>query len=256
VQGPDSAGHLDTYTITSDYQKSPCKLYVLLPDKFDKARQYKVLYVLPVNKAPSASGIFEVRKLGLANKYDVICVGPDFTGTPWYGDNPDIPNARNDTYLPDVIVPFIDKTYPTLAKPEGRLLVGFSKSGIGSVTLLLRYPELFGRAGAWDAPLILPHAKEEYFGSEENFQANYFLPTLLKKRLAMLKGQPARIAIVGYGLFETDTNEAHKLMNDLGVPHYFDNAIKRQHDWSTGWMGPLVEALMADDMTKAKPAEK
>jgi enterochelin esterase-like enzyme len=267
VEGPSTANHIDTYTITSDYQEKPCKLYVLLPDNFDKAKKYKVLYILPVNKAPSASGVIEARKLGLANKYDIICVGPDYSTVPWYGDNPGNPKVRYLSYVPEVIVPFIDKTYPTVAKAEGRMLMGFSKSGIGVLTLLARYPEMFGRAGAWDTPLMLDETKEDwfygskekflgYYGTEENFKANYILPSLWKENAATLKSQPARVAIVGYGDFKEDTAAAHKLLDELGIPHYYDNAIGREHDWSSGWMETMVTALMSPDMTKAKPAEK
>ena len=84
IKGPERKGGLDVYHIDSDYQASPASLYVLLPDRLDPAKRYKVLYVLPA-WGPSNDGILEARKLNLANKYDVICVGPDYVecaGTP------------------------------------------------------------------------------------------------------------------------------------------------------------------------------
>ena len=94
-------------------------------------------------------------------------------GTAIIADNPKI---RYDSYLPDVIVPFIDKTYPTIARSEGRLLVGFSKSGMGSVSLLLRHPEVFGRAGSWDG-CLLDNDRPEFYGSKENFWPTITSPT-------------------------------------------------------------------------------
>jgi esterase/lipase superfamily enzyme len=251
VLGPEKTDGFETYVVTSDYQEKPCKLYVLLPDKCDKTKPHKVLFVLPA-WAPSRDGMVEAKKLDLANKHNIICVGPDFASMPWYVDHPEEPRVRYDSYLPDVVVPFIDKTYPTLAKPEGRLLVGFSKSGLGAVSLLLRHPEVFSRAGSWDGILIMDN-RPEFYGSNEHYLANYHMPTLLNKRAALLKEQPARLAITGYGIasFEKSTEDVHKLLGKLQIPHYFDNSVQRRHEWQSGWLGPLVDVLMTDDMTKA-----
>jgi hypothetical protein len=259
VEGPERMDGVEVYTITSAYQETPCAVQVLLPDKFDKARQYKLLYVLPIDKVRRSGrgavvfdgGIREAQRLDLANKHGIICVEPHFSGMPWFGDNPDNPKVRNDSYLPDVIVPFIDRTFPTVAKPEGRILAGFSKSGIGAVSLLLRHPEVFGRAGSWDAPLMEDHTRTEYYGPQENFMKHYYIPDLLSLRADMLKDQPARIAIAGLGW--GDTVKAHQLMEQLKIPHYCDDSLKGRHEWPSGWLEPLVEVLMADDMTKAKP---
>ena len=48
----------------------------------------------------------------------------------------------------------IEQHYPARADRDGRLLVGFSKSGWGAYSLLLRHPDRFGKAAAWDAPLM------------------------------------------------------------------------------------------------------
>ncbi|HEY3787861.1 MAG TPA: alpha/beta hydrolase-fold protein [Urbifossiella sp.] len=71
-----------------------------------------------------------------------------------------------------VFVPFIDKTYPVRAEAGGRLLLGFSKSGWGAYSLRMRHPDLFGKAAAWDAPLI-----------QENFDA-YRSPNCSRARPA------------------------------------------------------------------------
>lgn len=251
VEGPEKKDGFDTYVITSDYQAAPCELHVLLPSDFDSAKRYKVLYVLPA-WAPSKDGIVEARKLGLADKYDIICVGPEFAGMPWYADNPDNPRVRNESYLTDVVVPFVDKTYPTTAEAEGRVLVGFSKSGIGAVTLLLCHPEMFGRAGAWDAPLMEDRTRPEYYGTQDDFTKNYYIPNLLVAAVDTLAGKPARIAITGNGW--GGTAGAHKLMESLGIPHYCDETLTGDHAWGSGWLAPLVEVLMADDMVKGAPA--
>jgi hypothetical protein len=57
----------------------------------------------------------------------------------------------------------------------GLLLLGFSKSGWGALfSLLLRHPDVFGKAAAWDAPLVMDspgrHGNGDIFGTPENFE--------------------------------------------------------------------------------------
>jgi enterochelin esterase-like enzyme len=254
VSGPEkSRDGLHTYVLTSDYQARPCKVYVLLPDRFEPKTKYKVLYILPA-WTPSKEGILEAKKLNLHNQHNLICVVMDFSTMPWYADHPDNPKMRYDSYLPDIIIPFIDTTFPTLAAPSGRILIGFSKSGLGAVTLLLRHPEVFGRAGSWDGILIMDN-RPEFFGPRAHYLENYYVPNLLARRAALLKGQPARLAIVGYGIrsFEKLTEDTHKLLDKHGIPHYYENGTQRKHEWGSGWFAPLVQVLMADDMAKVLP---
>jgi hypothetical protein len=243
---------LEIWVITSDYQEMPCKLFVLLPDKLDRTKQYKVLYVLPAlagGGGDPVDGMLEARKLDLANKFNILCVGPGFSRMPWYADSDSNPHFRYDSYLPDVVVPFIDKTYPTIAKPEGRLLIGFSKSGLGSVSLLVRHPDVFGRAGAWDAPLTQTN-RPEFYCSDAYFKTNYSIPTLLKEKAELFVGKPARFAMAGRGF--GGIAPVHQLMEQLKIPHYCDEGLVGNHAWNSGWLAPLVEVLMSDDMTKAK----
>jgi hypothetical protein len=242
----------DAYLITSDYQEKPCKVWVLLPDGLDAKKKHKVVYFLPAEGVGDYLGLREAKKRDIANKYDVICVNPDFSRMPWYGDNPDDSKIRYDSYLTDVIVPFVDKTYPTNASAEGRITIGFSKSGIGAVSLLLRHPDIFGRAGAWDAPLMESDNHSEYYGSEENFKRNYYIPDLVKKDAEMLRGEPARIAVSGVG-FSEGTIPFHKELDELGIPHFCDATWVGTHAWESGWVEPLVSVLMSEDMTQAKP---
>ena len=70
-----------------------------------------------------------------------------------------------------VVVPFVEKSYPVPAKCDSRLLLGFSKSGWGAWSLLLRHPDVFGRAAAWDAPLMMDrfgkYGTSPIFGSQK-----------------------------------------------------------------------------------------
>jgi len=189
----------------------------------------------------------------LHNKHQLICVYPTFSHLPWYADHPSDPQIRQESYFLRVVLPAIERRYPTLAEPEGRLLVGFSKSGWGAFSLLLRHPEVFGRAAAWDAPLTVerpvPFGMGGIFGDQENFE-KYRITRLLEQRADQLarpsrSNQAPRLALLGYDNFRQHHVAAHERMDALKIPHIYRDGPKRKHHWQSGWLpeavGPIAE---------------
>jgi hypothetical protein len=120
------------HKVESPHQDRTTTIRVLLPKKLDK--RHRVVYVLPVEAGDGKAygdGLAEVKKHGLHDKYGLVCVAPTFARLPWYADHPSDPKLAQESHLLKVVLPFVEKTYPVLAKPEGRLLLGFSKSGWG-----------------------------------------------------------------------------------------------------------------------------
>lgn len=251
IVGPArSSDGLITYTVTSEYLAKPNAVEVLLPDKVDPAKRYPVLYVLPVNAAGQdkwGNGMAEARRQDVHNQYGLICVAPGFDSLPWYADHPTDTAIRQEAYLLKVVLPLIESRHPALAEPRGRLLVGFSKSGWGAFSLLLRHPDVFGRAAAWDAPLMMTTPTKfgtpDIFATQETFDA-YRIDRLLERRAEALKAGPPRLILMGYGNFPADTVKTHEKMIALGIPHVYDNATKRTHDWHSGWFAEAVRRLV------------
>jgi len=244
----DEAGIL-VHTVRSEYQSAPTKIKVLLPSALDKTTPHPVLYVLPVEPMDGVQwgdGLREVRNNDLHNKFSLICVQPTFSDLPWYADHPTNATRRQETYFLKVVVPFIDRTYPTLARPEGRWLLGFSKSGYGSFSLLLRNPALFGKAVAWDAPLMMERPDQygmaDIFGTQENFE-KYRISTLLKQQATSLP-KSVRLIHFGYSNFREHHQLAHKLMEELKIVHQYRDGPKREHSWHSGWLPEAVEMLV------------
>ena len=240
-----------THTIESAYQAGKTEVRVLPPDELEPDRRYPVLYVLPVEAGRGdryGDGLAECKKRNLHNEHGLICVSPTFSHLPWYADHPTDPHIRQETYFLEVVVPLVDEAYPVLAEPEGRLLVGFSKSGWGAFSLLLRHPAAFGRAAAWDAPLMMERPDKygmgPIFGTQENFEM-YRLSELLKQNAAKLGGNP-RLAHLGYANFRGHHQAAHALMTELDVAHRCRDGPKRKHTWHSGWLPEAVEMLLRD----------
>ena len=244
----DESGIL-VHAVQSEYQSAKTKIKVLLPSVLEKGKRYPVLYVLPVEPMDGVrwgDGLLEARRTDLHNKYGMICVQPTFSQTPWYADHPTNAKVRQESYFLKVVVPLIDETYPTLAKRDGRFLVGFSKSGWGAFSLLLRHPDLFNKAAAWDAPLMVEHPDKwgmaDIFGSQENF-GKHQISALLKQRAGELAG-PARLIHFGYGNFREHHQAAHRLMDELKIAHRYQDGPKREHSWDSGWLPDAVQMLV------------
>jgi enterochelin esterase-like enzyme len=100
-------------------------------------------------------GLLEAKRLNLHNLHKAIFVYATFSDVPWYADAVSNQSARQESYFLRDVVPFIERALPAKVEPSNRLLVGFSKSGWGAFSLLLRHPHSFGKAAAWDAPLAM-----------------------------------------------------------------------------------------------------
>ena len=264
---PQFLAHRGTWrhTVESPYVGAPAVVEVLLPDRLDPARRHRVLYVLPVEAGDNSAqftfgdGLMEVRRLDLHNRHGLVCVSPHFDTLPWYGAHSDNPLIRHEDHLTRVVVPLIDQCHPVIARPGGRLLLGFSKSGWGAFTLILRNPGVFGYAASWDAPLMLTEeafgvfGTSGHFGTRENF-ARYLPATLMQDHAAAFRGAE-RLVLTGFAAFGPEPRAryhgpphvvaAHDRMVALGIPHAYNNDIRKHHHWESGWVAPVAELLVA-----------
>jgi hypothetical protein len=256
---------MSSVPIRSRYQLATNVLRILEPAKLPPPNERTILIVLPVEAGLGSSWgdpLEDIRKLGLHDKHGLLVVMPTLTDVPWYADHPKSPGMRQESFIAKAVVPAIDKLYPS-DKPR-RLLLGFSKSGFGAMSLLLRYPELFAGAAVWDAPLMKDapdnYGMETVFATQAVFD-RYRLDHALRERgRIVLKNR--RLVLSGYDHFQDHMQRAHSLMEQLGIAHEFLDGPQRRHHWETGWIGPAVEALLAESPPPApespvvKPADK
>jgi enterochelin esterase-like enzyme len=247
----DNGGVL-RHTVRSACQRGETEIALLLPTPFTKGKQYPVIYVLPVEghgKHRYGDGMREILERDLHRKHEAIFVAPSFSDLPWYADHPQDPRLRQESYFLKVVVPFVEKSYPAIPERRGRLLLGFSKSGWGAWTLLLRHGETFEKAAAWDAPLMMQtvgkYGNKPIFAAQDNFE-KYRVTDLLKARRDQLLGEP-RLILTGYGSFRQDHRQAHELLTRLEIPHLYRDGPKRKHDWHSGWVAEAVGLLLDDD---------
>jgi LmbE family N-acetylglucosaminyl deacetylase len=239
------------HTVTSEYQDGQTKTRVLLPSTVKKGNRYPVVYILPVEARDEhhyGDGLREIQRLGLHDNFPTIFVAPTFSQLPWYADHPTRVEMRQESYFLNVVIPFVEARYPARSEPASRLLLGFSKSGWGAWSLLLRHPDLFGKAAAWDAPLVMDrpgkYGSGVLFDTPENFE-NHRVLSLLPRRTAELRDHP-RLILLGYGNFRGDHETAHDLMVALRIPHVYADGPKREHRWESAWLPEAVKWLRED----------
>ena len=98
--------------------------------------------VIRYSDAPYGNALPMVQQLQYHNLQNAVVATPRFSTTPWFcdGDQSDrLPYpVRHESYLQEVVVPLLRELYCPQCKHVD--LIGFSKSGWGSISLLLRNP--------------------------------------------------------------------------------------------------------------------
>ncbi len=250
----------EVHSLDSPFQAKATSLRILLPDELEKGKRYRVLYVLPVHEDglhTHGDGLVELQKLNVHNEHQLICVAPAFTSKPWFADHDQNPEKLDESHLLKTVIPFVEKHYPVRTDREGRLLIGFSKSGWGAMTLLLRHPDVFDKAVGWDPGIRVDTGPfdEKFdrdmrvardFGSYENFE-RYRISKLVKTKGKTL-GNEVRLFY-----FNRDGNaralggaRIHNLLIENGVPHRYVMEPYREHRWDSGWIPEAIEFLIAD----------
>jgi S-formylglutathione hydrolase FrmB len=251
-----------TYTVTAPQQKSANKVEVLTPDDMDATRAYAYVICLPVNTGTAPKfghPLTEAMKHDLANRFDVIFVVPAYDVEPWFGDHPTDPAPRQQAYVTDALIPAIESVLPVRTDAAGRFLVGFSKSGLGALGLMLRHPDQFARVATFDSYMGQPTGEQfrtwgfaATYGTRDNFDK--FDPMLLidkapdqfkgdDRRFVMLAGGPGyRLGVDNFvaKLKESNIAHTHIVLSNAG------------HHWQTGWLPVAVAALNPPASTEKK----
>lgn len=237
------------HMIRSPYQSGTIPIRVLVPADLRPGERVPVLYLLPVEKGLEdhyGDAFREVLKHDLHNRHQLVCVAPSFSHLPWYADHPDEMGIQQESYLLKDVIPFIDRSYPVRKQSRHRHLAGFSKSGWGAFTLILRHPRSFGMAAAWDAPMMMDqpgdYGSGPIFGGQENFK-KYQVTRLIEQADRSFHRQ-SRLILTGYfGNFRQHHIAMHELMQEQGVLHQYRDGPKRTHDWHSEWLAEALQLM-------------
>jgi hypothetical protein len=255
---PPHPGTVATYRAETPYQRGIQSIQVLLPSDYTAARAYRVLYVLPVEARQPllfGDGLAVMQSIKAHDTYDLIVVQMSFQDEPWFGDHATDLQLRQASYLKEYVVPFVEQSYSVTPVASSRLLIGFSKSGWGAFSLVMKNPDFYGYAAAWDSPLMFDtfnYGMQSIFGTQA--QLDSFRPDLLAMRNAgSFKGQP-RMVLAGENLWgnlippptgTSHTVQYHLLLDSLGLSYVYDDNTPAPHNWNETWARPTLERLMS-----------
>lgn len=121
--------------------------------------------------------------------------------------------------------------------PEAVILVGFSKSGLGAISLFLEIPEHVSALVVFDAPVAhrsLPPWGAEAFYDQESWLADLPLSHCdrLKERLTCGK----RLILISGANFHQDMAAFSRALTEAGVGHVFLPRPHLAHHWNSGWI--------------------
>ena len=243
----DAAG-ITVYSLRSDFQPEPTKLRILEPESGKPQALLLVLPVEPKTKSDFGDPMAAIKQAGLHNKHNLLVVMPTFAQIPWYADHPSKATVRQESHLTQAVLPAVDKLFPPdKGTKRRRLLLGFSKSGWGAVSLLVRHPALFDAAAAWDAPLMVAdvdrYEMKTVFGTKAYFNEEYQLVGLLRQQAPLLQ-KTKRIGLMGHAFFKDQMNQAHELLGTLKIPHHYSPEALTEHKWDPKWIAPAIETLL------------
>lgn len=162
AQESTASKNVSTFTIEAPQLKTTKKIWIYLPKDYSAtAKKYSVIYMHDAQNIfdakTSFSGEWNVDEKLDSLKAPVIVVGIEHGNekridelTPFKNEKYGGGNADN--YL-DFIVktlkPYIDKNYRTKPKAKNTIIMGSSLGGLVSYYAILKYPEVFGKAGVF-----------------------------------------------------------------------------------------------------------
>lgn len=143
-----SSQTIDTISVFSDKMQDEVKNLVILPEGYEKTKEYPVLYLLHGYGGNFKTWVGIKRSLPEeASKLNMIIVCPDGKNS-WYWDSPINPKIQYETYISKELINYIDTNYSTIKSPKGRAITGLSMGGHGGLWLGIRHSYIFGACGS------------------------------------------------------------------------------------------------------------
>jgi hypothetical protein len=230
--------------VKSIYQEDSTTV-ITIRTKFSGSDSLTIVFVLPVEEQKEicrfGSGIQEIRELIDSNliSNNIVFVQPGFTRIPWYGDHPDNVQISQEKYIIDLISQ-VSITFHNYLKQV--YLLGFSKSGWGSMSILLNNPHIIDGVFTWDTPFYAEFNKDwgmdQVFRDRNYFNRNY----LLTKRIGKTAARDLKSSIIvigGYNMFRTETEIFLKLMDTNKINYYYNPDLIYNHEWNKEWIYEL-----------------
>ena len=143
------AATVDTVLTYSPSMRKEIKAVVIKPERYAKAGQLPVVYLLHGYSGNYADWIKNAQSIRLyADQLNLMIVCPDGNYGSWYFDSPVDTTWKYETYIATELVQWIDAHFKTIKNRSGRAITGLSMGGHGALLLAFRHQDVFGAAGS------------------------------------------------------------------------------------------------------------
>jgi pimeloyl-ACP methyl ester carboxylesterase len=225
---------------------------IYLPPGYDAATtRYPVLYLLHGGGGDAADWINfgSLQETVDAAGGNLIVVMPDGSDGLWY-DSPD-GSLKNETYVIDHLIPWIDRHLRTIPSRSGRAVSGLSNGGLGAMVLAAKHPDLFVAATSMSGNL--GGYLHEYDQLNRPMYHDGNTPTPLASNLddiALMVRWGATCDPMGdlqedlcasWGFeqfFRYDNQLFHSTLDELGTEHVYEE-VEGSHAWR--WWSSWLE---------------
>lgn len=249
AEEPEQSTPVITHQLESPFQAGPTTLRIVMPTQQSATHPLMTIYMLPVEAGLESRYGYPVKAVlnqKLHEKYSVLFAFPTFTALPWYADHPTDKTIQQESHLLKTVIPFVEQHYPVGQDADHRYLLGYSKSGWGAWSLILRNPHLFARASAWDAPLAMTkigrYGNGPIFGTQENFE-HYCVTNLLSSAPDSFRKEP-RLILTGYENFRDQHLQILAILSEQKIQLTYRDGPIRKHHWESGWVEEAVQLLL------------
>jgi S-formylglutathione hydrolase FrmB len=229
---------------------------------------YPVLYLLHGGGGDAADWVNfgDLQATADATSRGVIVVMPDGSNGVWY-DHPN-GSVRNETYVIDHVIPYVDEHYNTIGSRRGRVVAGLSNGGLGALVLAAKHPDLFAAASSMSGNLGGYAHEYDQLNRPAYHDGN--TPTPLASNLldvAVIQewgGQPcvgdAAVDLCASWAFEQlfrlDNTLFDRALTDLGHPDHVYRDSEGSHAWRwwTPWLRDTHLPFLLDRLAAATDA--
>lgn len=236
----------------SDVGLNKYRIDVIKPSGWANTGDYTGVYALPALSRASEPGTDVASTFvsgDYANTYDCVIIVPyDKSGTNWYGEKNDgTYNTHAFTAL--VLTSFAREFLGVSTERNNNLLVGYSKSANGGLSLMLRNPTKFGAGAFWDGAwtqnwtFVNGNGGNLNFGTEAQWQL-YNPNDILTSYLSSVNDK-TRIALLGYYTFGADLTAFKATLDANSVPYDYDSTLRGSHAYNAGWLSDAMSRLFA-----------
>ncbi len=167
-QVPHGAVHLNYYKSEKTGRMKLCYVYTPASYEREKGKRYPVLYLQHGGGENETGWIWQgkltniadnlIARGGMQEMIIVMNAGYSFPENGEYHHS----LSAFPRELPEDCVPFIDRTYRTVADREHRAMAGLSMGGMQTQKTVFAYPELFAWAGIFSGGLVICDEEDDY----------------------------------------------------------------------------------------------